>query len=247
MLEQFINGICNHYYNSRSENDLRKTQLLNLLQIYYFNFLIRNTPDINKTDLDIPEDRIINEEDFIIIVSLFLERIKYKNLKNTSSNYKFALQYLIKNLNLEFKSLNCDKNSSICFQFFSRKSKKIAPIDSSVVIGGVKTSKKVIKERAEKKFRKNLGKSSVIIKDYKISYDKSKIKMKKDGDNCLILTKYRQVLVVDKKRNVLNLSKPQKYSKDLLEKKYKSKKVSLDMYKDFIKFPKFVLELKKNI
>jgi len=56
------------------------------------------------------------------------------------------------------------------------------------------------RRRLLKKFRKNLGKSSVIIKDYKVSYDK--------------------------KKNVLNLSKPQKYSKDLL-----------DMYKIFIKFP----------
>ncbi len=80
---------------------------------------------------------------------------------------------------------------------------------------------------------------------YRISYDNTKIKMKKDEyGNRLVLTNYRQVLIVDKKRNVINLSKLQKYSKDMLNKKYKSKNVSLSLYKDKIKFPKFEIEKK---
>lgn len=111
------------------------------------------------------------------------------------------------------------------------------------ITGGFKISKKVIKELVENKFRKNLRKSSIIINGYKVSYDNSKIKMKKDeDDNRLVLTNYRQILVIDKKRNVINLSKPLKYSKDLLNKKYNSKKVSLNLYKDQIKFPKFEIE-----
>ena len=118
---------------------------------------------------------------------------------------------------------------------------------SSVRIGGSKISKKAIKELAEEKFRKNLRKSSIIINGYRVSYDNSKIKMKNDKDgneygNRLLLTNYRQVLMVDKKRNVINLSKPLKYSKELLNKKYNSKKVSLNLYKDKIKFPKFEIE-----